>query len=40
MNYPECVCLKICNFAGSRSIDLKLTFIGKFTDGAMILLPW
>ena len=32
--------LLICTFAQSRYIALKMTFLGKFTDGLMILLPW
>ena len=32
--------LLICLFAESRYIALKMTFLDKFTDGSMILLPW
>ena len=32
--------LLICTLAESRYTALKMTFLGKFTDGLMILLPW
>ena len=32
--------LLMCTFAESRRIALKMTYLGKFTDGSMILLPW
>ena len=32
--------LLICAFAESRYIALKMTILGKLTDGLMNLLPW